>query len=223
MLILSFYLEQNECFVSLETDHGRVNHSLKIEAGQTQGMVLVPFIEKVWKEASAPPIAILMAPKGPGAFTNIRVTLATAQGLALAFPEAHIFSPTNFDVLAHAAQLQTKNPVIVLIDSKKGNFYGQVFVGSSKEQPQEYTFDQLRELLGAHPDMKVISDSPPPEEAFLADRWISHNENLAACQIGLYNTSILKETPECQTFEPYYLYLPNYVKSGKHQNTPNFS
>jgi len=223
MVILSFYLEQNECFVSLETGHRRVNDSLKIEAGQTQGMVLVPFIEKVWKGACAPPIALLMAPKGPGAFTNIRVTLATAQGLSLAFPEAHIFSPTNFDVLAHAAQMQTKDPVIVLIDSKKGSFYGQVFKECLGEPPGEYTFHQLRDLLKAHPDMKVISDYPSPNEIFFEDRWISHNENLAACQIDLYNISALKNAPECETFEPYYLYLPDYVKSGKHKNTTYFS
>lgn len=212
MTILSFHLQQNECFAAIEIDGKVIEHSLTIQADETQGMVLVPFIQKIWKEVSFSPVTTLIAPRGPGSFTSLRVLLAAAQGLALAFPKAAIFSPTHFDVLNYLAKLYTNKPCLVLIDSKKGDYYGQVFYKMHPEVPQEYTLDQVKELLLKDPSLQIISDFEPLSESIFEDRWIAFNDNLAACQIKLYKTSTLKEMPDYQQFHPYYLHLPQYVK-----------
>ncbi|MBY0281334.1 MAG: hypothetical protein K2W94_04160 [Alphaproteobacteria bacterium] len=212
MTILSLCLQQNECFVAIETDGKIIAHSMQIQPGETQGMVLVPFIQKAWQEVGCPPITVLIAPKGPGSFTSLRVVLAAAQGLSLAFPKAKVFAPTHFDVLNYVAKIYADNPCLVLIDSKKGDFYGQVFSKAGTETPLEYTIDEVKELLIDNPDLRVISDFNPPLDDLFDDRWIAFDKNLAACQIEFYKTSSLKETLEYQQFHPYYLHLPHYVK-----------
>ncbi|MBY0462955.1 MAG: hypothetical protein K2Q34_07220 [Alphaproteobacteria bacterium] len=212
MTILSLSLQQNECFVAIEADGKTVAYSLQIQPGETQGMVLVPFIQKAWQETGHAPITVLIAPKGPGSFTSLRVVLAAAQGLSLAFPKAKVFAPTHFDVLNYVAKMYTDKPCIVLIDSKKGDFYGQVFSKTGAETPLEYTMDQVKELLEGNHELKVISDFEPPLDNLFEERWIAFDKNIAACQIELYKTSSLKEALEYQQFHPYYLHLPNYVK-----------
>lgn len=216
MTILSFHLHQNECFAAIEIDGKIIGRSLSIQAGETQGMVLIPFIQKVWKEVDFLPITTLIAPRGPGSFTSLRVLLAAAQGLALAFPNATLFAPTHFDVLAYLAKQYTDKPCLVLIDSKKGDFYGQVFHKTTTEAPQEYTLDQVKLLLAKDPSLQIISDFEPFSEAMLENRWVTFKDNLAICQIELYKISTLKEMPDYQQFHPYYLHLPQYVKRSTH-------
>ena len=212
MTILSFHLQQNQCFVAIETNGQTIARRLTMQAGETQGMVLVPFIQKVWKEADCSPITALITPRGPGSFTGLRVVLAAAQGLSLAFPKAKVFAPTHFDVLNFAAKMYTDKPCIVLIDSKKGDFYGQIFSQNGVESPLEYTIDQVKELLINNRELMVISDFESPIDDLFQERWIPFDKNLAACQIEFYKTCSLKETLEYRQLHPYYLHLPHYVK-----------
>ena len=212
MTILSFHLQQNECFVAAQINGKTIAYSLKMQPGETQGMALVPFIQKVWREADCPSITILIAARGPGSFTSLRVGLAAAQGLSLAFPKAKVFAPTHFDVLNFVAKMYTEKSCLVLIDSKKGDFYGQIFYEDAPDIPGEYTIDQVKELLMNNQELMVISDFEQPTDSLLKERWIAFDKNLAACQIEFYKTSSLKETLEYQQFHPYYLHLPQYVK-----------
>ena len=212
MTILSFHIQQNECFVAIESNMKITAHSLKIPHGETQGMVLIPFIQDVWKEVGCPLLRVLIAPRGPGSFTNLRVILAAAQGLSLAFPEADIFAPTHFDVLNHVARIYTKPPCLVLIDSKKGDFYGQTFYDGIPDIPIEYTIEQLEQLLVRNKDLMIISDADILGLPFPKERFITFDENLATCQINFYKTSSFKDDLEYRQFRPYYFHLPQYVK-----------
>lgn len=167
MTILSFHLQQNECFVALEINGETITYSLKMQPGETQGMTLIPFIQKVWREADCPPVALLIASRGPGSFTSLRVGLAAAQGLSLVFPKAKVFAPTHFDVLNYVARMYTKKPCLVLIDSKKGDFYGQIFYGDVPDVHGEYTIDQIKELLMNNQELRVISDFEPSDKLLL--------------------------------------------------------
>lgn len=213
MPFLSFYLQHNICFVALKLENKVIEKYLDLAPTQTQAMALVPFIEKVWQEAGSPALSCLITPRGPGAFTSLRIGLATAQGFELAFPKACIFSPTHFDVLAYAASLVTENPFIVLIDSKKGDFYGQIFDKELVEAPKVYTYNEVNILLEKDPRLKVMTDLEDAKEINIKGRLIKTDRNLATCQIELYETAAyLRENPEYQKFRPFYMYLPDYVK-----------
>jgi tRNA threonylcarbamoyl adenosine modification protein YeaZ len=213
MTILSFYIQHNVCFAALSSQGKITEKCFTLGATETQAMVLIPFIQEILNEAGNPEISCLMTPRGPGSFTSLRVGLAAAQGLELAFPNAQIFSPTHFDVLAYVADLKGSKSFIVLIDSKKGDFYGQCFYQGSLQEPKVYTNEMLKELLENNLEIQVITDLEASGDEFFQDRVIMNDKNLATCQISLYEKEMkLRENPEYQKFQPIYLYLPEYVK-----------
>ena len=207
MTILSFYIQHNDCFVALKHKDKTTEKHFTLGQTETQAMALISFVQETWTEIGNPEITCLIAPRGPGSFTSLRVGLAAAQGLELAFPNAKIFAPTHFDVLAYAADLKDGpsfiQSFIVLIDSKKGDFYGQHFHQGAFEEPKVYTNEMLKVLLESNPETKIITDLD----------LIPENKNLATCQIELYEKEQqLRENPANQKLQPVYLYLPNYVK-----------
>lgn len=59
---------------------------------------------------------------GPGSFTGIRVAVATAQGMASA-----LGIPTLSVTATEAWALTTQGPVVVALDARRGEVYGQAF------------------------------------------------------------------------------------------------
>ena len=74
------------------------------------------------------------ATTGPGSFTGIRVGLATARGIALALSVPATGVGTLDALCAHALAIRPEaaaKPVLVLIDARRGEVYGQFFGGAS--------------------------------------------------------------------------------------------
>jgi tRNA threonylcarbamoyl adenosine modification protein YeaZ len=222
MALLSLYSQHNQCFIALKAQETLCQDSLTLDQGMTQATALVPFIQKVWQQAGNPPLTGIITPRGPGAFTSLRVTLATAQGLACVFPQAKIFAPTHFEVLAYAGlqgSLSKPSPILVLIDSKRGEWYGQLYPPDFPnrqvvETPTILNNDSLKELLDNNPSYRIVADFNlgGDFEPFV----ISDLGNLAVAQIDLFEGICLKtegQLDSCyQALKPYYFYQPNYVK-----------
>ena len=162
MTLLSLYSHHNRCQVALKTGNQLFAESIELTPTISQAMVLVPLIQQVWQQADNPSIDAIITARGPGAFTSLRVTLATAQGLALAFPQAQIFAPTHFEVLGYAAKQAYKGPILVLIDSKRGDWYGKIYDDAS--DIQVFNPKDLRLFLGKNPDYRLIADFAIDEE-----------------------------------------------------------
>jgi tRNA threonylcarbamoyl adenosine modification protein YeaZ len=222
MALLSLYSQHDQCYVALKNGRLFYQDSLTLEPGMTQATALVPFIQQVWQQAGNPPLTEIITPRGPGAFTSLRVTLATAQGLACVFPQAKIFAPTHFEVLAYAGlqnSLLNPSPIIVLIDSKRGEWYGQVYPVDFPAQlnirpPVILNVDSLKELLTKNSSCKIVADFSIGED--FEPYIISDLGNISVAQIRLFEAFLLKyngQLDSCyQELKPYYFYQPNYAK-----------
>jgi len=94
-----------------------------------QAEALMPMIAAVLAEAETPIAALdlVAVTIGPGAFTGLRIGLAAARGLALA-ADLPLLGITSFAaVAAPAARQSAGRPVVVALDSKRREFYLQLF------------------------------------------------------------------------------------------------
>ena len=91
---------------------------------------LVPMIEEVVGEARVgyQELDHVVATVGPGAFTGLRIGLATARGIALA-AGVPVGGVTTLEVLAHATggDERAGRTVVVVIETKRADLYLQAF------------------------------------------------------------------------------------------------
>ncbi len=95
-----------------------------MERGQAEA--LVPMISDVLDVAGLTPndIGLVAATLGPGAFTGVRIGLATAHGLALA-RGIPVLGLTTLEAVAAANR--TAGPLLVVLETKRSDFYVQLF------------------------------------------------------------------------------------------------
>jgi tRNA threonylcarbamoyladenosine biosynthesis protein TsaB len=96
-----------------------------MERGQSEA--LVPMIRDVLGASGLrfDDLDMIATTVGPGAFTGLRICLATARALALA-ARLPVVGVTTFEAVA-VAQVAIDMPLLVAIDSKRSDCYAQLF------------------------------------------------------------------------------------------------
>ncbi|MDA8170823.1 MAG: tRNA (adenosine(37)-N6)-threonylcarbamoyltransferase complex dimerization subunit type 1 TsaB [Nitrospiraceae bacterium] len=72
-------------------------------------------------------IGLLAVSSGPGSFTGLRVGLGIVKGIAYAFPEKKVVAVPTLEALAWRLPFSLA-PVCPLLDARKGELYGGVFM-----------------------------------------------------------------------------------------------
>lgn len=130
MTLLAFDTACDACSVALWRAGKIVAHGSKaMVRGQSEE--LVAMIDSVMGQAdqSFAGLAAVAATVGPGAFTGLRIGLATARAIALAAGRPAI-GVTTFEAIAAAALAEGGDParaIVVAIDTKRGDLYLQSF------------------------------------------------------------------------------------------------
>ena len=164
MRILAIDTATSSCSVALWWD-GTVVSARKEKMSRGQAEALVPMIHNVLEEAKvmAKDLDLLAVTVGPGAFTGLRIGLATARGIALA---AHIpcLGLTTTEVIAHGvkASVWQQGTLLVALDSKRKDIYAQAFQIGLKPIKEACAIDPaiLGEwLLGAPGPFHVVGDA----------------------------------------------------------------
>lgn len=199
LICLSFWVADNSLHAAIRINESIHNFQNTFSPPATQATALVPFLKTCLGEVGNPPLTTIIAPRGPGSFTSLRVTLATAQGLSIAFPNAQCFAPSHFEVMGFYGRQKfgPEVPFLLLIDSKRNNYFGQLW-NPAPEVPEFLDPDQVEGLQKKIPRLQVIYDHD-----FL--------NFYAEAQIHLLDATP-SPTAEQKIFAPYYFYTPAYVK-----------
>jgi len=125
LTVLAFDTATSSCAIALWHDGEILAEAQQmLERGHAE--VLVPMIEGVLSDASLSyqELELLAVTVGPGAFTGIRIGLATARALALA-SDLPLIGVTNFEALAHAVPAEERRGrnLLIVLETKRADFY----------------------------------------------------------------------------------------------------
>lgn len=130
MRVLALDTAMNGCTAGvLDTESGLcVATSERMSRGHAEK--LVPLIQSVLTQARLDfsDLGLICTTVGPGAFTGLRIGLSTARALGLAL-NVPVTGVTTLNALASAyfAEHRTDKNLLVLIETKRTDFYGQLF------------------------------------------------------------------------------------------------
>lgn len=153
MIILALDTAGTGCFACVfDSESGGVLSVAGEDIGRGHAERLMAFIDEALSGAGKPleDIDRIAVTIGPGSFTGIRVGVAAARGLALALGRPAVGIST-LEVLASSARAQHPDePVLVLMDAKRDELYGQAFdqTGAAASGPMLINVADARDRFG---------------------------------------------------------------------------
>ena len=161
MIVLALDTSVTGCSICISDGAQFWHESMDTERGQAE--FLVPMINRVIRKAGYTyndfdRIAVTI---GPGSFTGVRVGLSTAKALGLSINKP-VMGFDTLSVIARGKKL--KEDTLILIDTKRGDFYGQVYSVSGEAITDAGIWTQelveaseLETLLNIGPDVEVLA------------------------------------------------------------------
>jgi tRNA threonylcarbamoyladenosine biosynthesis protein TsaB len=147
MKILAMDTAAAACSVAI-WDEGRVIAHDFQEMARGHAQELLPIIQAVLKTAQLKieDLDALAVTIGPGAFTGLRIGLATARGFAVA-ASLPVIGVTTLEALSHAVSLEARTGTVLLacLDAKRADIYAQAF--DERGNPLSQAVAQLPEDL----------------------------------------------------------------------------
>jgi tRNA A37 threonylcarbamoyladenosine modification protein TsaB len=205
---LAFFMTAKACYGVISTPTRRVESVHEIGA-RAQSEVLVPFLENLIKKSDIQKddITTIIAPKGPGSFTTLRVLLATAQGISIAYPRANCYAPTLFDAMLYTL----RDNCYAVIDSKRGDYFVQKKnTALQMSEPLILTEQAFQEFKQEHAQWSMVLEPDVLIDNSKDSKIIETNPMRlldALLDADLYT--------EKGSFEPFYLFDPVFKKSAK--------
>lgn len=161
----------SSCSVAVACD-GRIAARRHEEIARGHAEALMPMIDSALIEAGIgyDDLDLIAAAIGPGSFTGLRTGLAAARGLALALgiPTRGV---TNLEATAAAAACG--EPVLVVLETKRADFYAQSFDATLMPlgAPAVVSLDNLSCMMPA-PPFAVVGDAALRLKGRIAARFI---------------------------------------------------
>jgi tRNA threonylcarbamoyladenosine biosynthesis protein TsaB len=193
MLVLSFDTSMSACSAALydgARDEILCSRHEQMQRGQAER--LVPLLNEILDDSghTFQDIGLITCCRGPGAFTGLRIALATAKALSLALDIPALGISTLEAVAAtHCAQREREKPFLVALETKRKDYYVQFFHkdGSAAASPASSPLEIVKQGILDHAPEILTGDAA---ERLKTD--ITENKNkLYVDNITYPNTSIL--------------------------------
>lgn len=163
-LILGIDTSMSACSVALISNGGTVAHASE-EMVRGQSEALAPMIDRVMTGHDYTDLSAVAVTRGPGAFTGLRIGLATARGLALALDKPCLGLST-FEVLSFQAiqntdvTIPSDGVLVIAIETKRDDFYIQAIGqdGSFVVPPTAMISDDIRTALPTDRPLFIAGD-----------------------------------------------------------------
>jgi tRNA A37 threonylcarbamoyladenosine modification protein TsaB len=189
-------------------------------------MGLVPLLQQLTKRAGVDlrAVDVIVAPRGPSPFTIQRVLITVAKSLHFCAPNADVFAPSNFHVLAHAAKERVSDDLIVLVNSYNQGFFGASFqkrAGFLYMLPGASFYDKNAGVhyLKSNANALFVTDFSEEQLEHTLSHYVSSDHlirlspiNFALTQIDLFASQVTCDDFDYHTLEPYRLHTPTYAK-----------
>ncbi|MFZ1470880.1 MAG: tRNA (adenosine(37)-N6)-threonylcarbamoyltransferase complex dimerization subunit type 1 TsaB, partial [Paracoccaceae bacterium] len=160
--VLAFDTSAAQCAAALLLPDGRVVNRVE-DMAKGQAERLIPLLTEVlaeaglgWRDLTALGVCI-----GPGNFTGVRISVATARGLALALGIPAV-GVTRLEALAHGLP----RPLTVLEDARRGDVYAQEFRADGADPAQVLPLMELHitgAVTGAGAALAALIALPPAQ------------------------------------------------------------
>ncbi len=113
------------CTLALVQDDVIVGQAQEI-LGKGHAELLPQLLEALLQQTSYPSVDSIAVCVGPGSFTGLRVGLAAAKALALAW-NVPVLGASSLEAVAHLARSEHAGPLLVAHDAKRGQVFTQCF------------------------------------------------------------------------------------------------
>jgi tRNA threonylcarbamoyladenosine biosynthesis protein TsaB len=187
-----------------------------------QAEALLPIIDEVVRGAglTPPALQLVAVTTGPGSFTGIRVGIASAHGIALAL-QLPLIGVSSFEAVAAAVPvaLLTGRRLLVALDSRRGDFYVQLFddVRRPLSEPATRSAETLADFaLCEEVDVCIAGDAAACAARALAARALSQGVEVITLEAAPPVAGALRAAQskwqlneQVKAVRPFYLRPPN--------------
>lgn len=162
MRVLAIDVSVTGCSVSILDTETNFSCARHVATDRGQAEMLVPMIADMVAESGMTlgDMTCIAVTRGPGSFTGVRIGLATARSLGLAL-NIPVIGLSTLDVIAQSYP-EGKDSTLFLIDTKRGDYYGQVGACSDHTDPCIWSEEDIAAFSGtiikdALPDIAVVA------------------------------------------------------------------
>ena len=150
--ILSFDTSADFCAAALVRD-GVVLSARSLAMSRGHAEALVPMVQDMCAATviGFPDLDLIGVTVGPGSFTGVRTGIAAAKGFGLA-AGCPVIGVSSLQVVAFGAGDTGSSPVLVLLDTRRSDYFAQVFSTGAEPVQAPGVFDAagIRALIREH-------------------------------------------------------------------------
>lgn len=228
MITLALETATDMCSVAVARD-GEVVGRAAADAVHQHASRLTILISEALAKAAVPLTAVdeLVLSDGPGSYTSLRVGAATAKGIGLALPRITFSVVPTLLSLAVSCAGEAVDHILAVLDSRRGEVYGQVFAADDLTPESEVLNLRLADpkwrgkLLNGAGLGRIAVCGPGQDrlrsELDTGDNAFMFRAPLRAEAEGLLMASArgLSRRPDMASYEPFYRNAPFVTRSKK--------